>query len=343
MNPSPEIYPHSYDLVADMVYVVRLSEAEYRNASFLDQRALAPGKAGEWTPWPELRRLAGPGSAQGCDFIFHISHVGSTLLSRLLGEHRANFALREPVPLRVLAAAEIDLQAPESPISPERFEQRLEELVGYWARVWRPGQKAMVKGTSIACALAERLLDRAPDARAILMFAEPEPFLASIFGARNSIHDLRAQAQLRLRRLHRRLGETPFRLWSLSPGELTAMSWAAEMTALADAASGREPRTLRIDFERFLDAPEAGLTRAFDFLGAAISPAEAEALARSPMMTRYSKAPEHEYDAALRREVLDLGRATHGQEIRKGLAWLDAAAKAHPAVARAVELASAPA
>jgi hypothetical protein len=43
-------------------------------------------------------------------------------------------------------------------------------------------------------------------------------------------------------------------------------------------------------------------------------------------MRRYSKAPEHAYDAALRLAGLDEARAAHGAEISRGLAWLEHAA-----------------
>ena len=328
MSLSPEIYPHAYDPSVDMVGVVRLSEAEFRNASFLDQRVLPPGREVSWAPWPALYNQVGRGRpAAGCDFIFHIGHVGSTLLSRLLGEHPAVFSLREPTPLRTLAAVEIDLDSPESLMSPERFEARLGELIGLLSRTWRPGQKALVKATSTVSALAPRLLGADPQARALMMYSAPEAFLAWMFGARNSIQDLRMTAQLRMRRLHRAIGAQPYRLYDLSPGEFVAMSWAAEMASLATAAAGREARVLTVDFERFLDAPEAALARAFAFLGAQISPAEVEALARSPIMSRYSKAPEHAYDAALRDALLNEARSAHRSEIRSGLRWLERAAQ----------------
>jgi hypothetical protein len=341
MSPSPEIYPHSYDPAVDMVYLVRMSEPEFRNASFLDQRVLLDGKAGDWATWPDFWRQAGAGaSAKGCDFIFHIGHVGSTLVSRLLGEHGAILSLREPTPLRTLAALEIETDAPYSPISPQIFDARLEQLVALWSRTWRAEQKALVKGTSITCALAPRLLSRDPAARAIVMFTQAEPYLASILGAHNSIHDLRDQAPLRLRRLHRSIGATPFRLWNLSPGEMIAMSWAAEMIALAEASAGREDRVLRVDFERFLASPQAHLSTAFAFLGAAASPADIDALARGPIMHRYSKAPEHAYDAKLRRDVLDYGRQTHPHEIRAGLQWLEDAARSHSLIGQALDFAA---
>jgi hypothetical protein len=325
-----------------MVYVVRLTEAEFRSASFLDQRALAPGKAGQWARWQDfLHQVGTPVPARSTDWIFHISHVGSTLLSRLLGEHRRILSLREPTPLRTLAALEIDLALPHSTISPERFETRLGQFASLWSRTWRPDQKALVKGTSFTSVLGPRLLARDPAARAILMFAQIEPFLASILGATHSIHDIRDVGQMRLRRLHRAIGEDSFRLWSLSPGEMIAMSWASEMISLEETAKRSEGRTLWIDFERFLRAPEAGLAQAFELLQAEVAPAEIQALVRGPIMGRYSKAPEHAYDAALRKQVLDQGRADQADEMRAGMIWLERAGGRYAAIARALNTAAA--
>ena len=57
------------------------------------------------------------------------------------------------------------------------------------------------------------------------------------------------------------------------------------------------------------------------------------AMASSPHLDRYAKAPEHRYDAALRRAVLDGARREHAVEIRRGLAWLDDAAARFPLIA----------
>lgn len=347
MFATPEFFPHSYDPAVDMTYLVRLSEAEFRAASFLDQRVLARGKGGDWLTWPDLWRRAGlaDGNRRGCNYIFHISHVGSTLMSRLLGEHRRIFALREPAVLRTLAGVEIDVDSPHSEMGPDRFDERLAQLTALLGRTWRPEQTALVKGTSIVSALASRLTGAGSGTRALLMYAPPEPFLASILGASNSIHDIRDQAPLRLRRLHRAIGVAPWRLWALSTGELIAMSWAAEMVDLAQTAADWPDRTLTLDFERFLGEPAASLLAAFAFLGAPAAPMEVEALVRSPIMGRYAKAPEHAYDARLRREVLDQGRRDEPEALRAGLAWLEAAAAAYPEIARALAmgLSSAPA
>ena len=98
---SPVLFPHALDLRRDVVTLVRLSRADYQNASFLDDRIARPGRD---LAWHQLARAVGEaGLGETCHFIFHIGHVGSTLLSRLLGKHPALFSLREPQILRTIA------------------------------------------------------------------------------------------------------------------------------------------------------------------------------------------------------------------------------------------------
>ena len=54
-------------------------------------------------------------------------------------------------------------------------------------------------------------------------------------------------------------------------------------------------------------------------------------------MTRYSKAPEHAYDARLRQDVLAEGERQFGDEIRAGMSWCERAADRFPALARVLE------
>src|SRR6202035_5979933 len=90
-------------------------------------------------------------------------------------------------------------------------------------------------------------------------------------------------------------------------------------------------RVFRVDFDRFLLSPAALLSSVLRHLGIdgaadAETSNEVRAIVEGPDMGRYSKSPEHAYDAALRRDVLNAARAAHGAEIRRGLAWLDHAA-----------------
>jgi hypothetical protein len=336
---SPEAYPHSWDIAAYEVALVRLSEADYAGASFLDQRALKPGAQGQRIGLELLRAAVEEASLEErLGFIFHIGHVGSTLLSRLIGASPGVLALREPLPLRLLAQLKADLTTPESYVSPKDYERDLSLFLKLWSRRFRPQQLAIVKATSFASECAADLVLRPSQPEAILMYAEPEAYLAGILSGPNSRIEAVSMAQSRLRRLHHRLGEASWRLYALGEGERIAMSWACEMTALMAAADASPERTAWLDFDRFLIEPAPALATAFSRFGVEAAPAEIEALVGGPLMRQYSKAPEHAYDAALRGQVLDAGRAESAAEVRRGMAWLEGAARAHGSIAAALEV-----
>ncbi|HEX8231916.1 MAG TPA: hypothetical protein VF559_01025 [Caulobacteraceae bacterium] len=322
LRTQPGIFAHDYQPAADAVSFVRLSEAEIAEASFLDSRTLTPGRPAEARPFAEAEAAAA-GLPEQLGFIFHIGHVGSTLLSRLLGRHHGVLSLREPQAFRTLAALHLERERPESLFTPAEFDRRLSLFLRLWSRPFRSGQLPLVKATSGCGALAADVLTRPSEPRAIFMTVKAEPFLATILGGENNPVDIRGHAPARLRRLHARLGEPRFRLSEMSLGEMTAMSWASETAALSAAAEAAPGQSLWLDFDQFLQAPAEHLSRVLRHLGREATAAEAAALAASPDLGRYAKAPEHAYDAALRAAVLDQARARRGDEIAQGMAWLE--------------------
>lgn len=314
--------------------MVRLSRDQYEQASFLDDRALKPGQPGEWMPLDDIAEAA-TGLAENCHFIFHIGHVGSTLISRLLGATEGLFSLREPTPLPVLAQLHVELGRPEALWSAQDFESRTTLFLKLWSRTFEPKQAALIKATSWGAGLAASLLARPSRPKALFMAVEPEVYLAGVMASPGAWQDIAQTAQATLKRLHDRLGETPFVLHELSPGERVAMSWACEMTALGAAREAAPRRVLWLDFEGFLDMPEEGLTAALGHFGQSADPEVVESLVRGPLMQRYSKLPEHRFDRQVRRRALAQARAAHGEEIARGMAWLDAASRRYPLIAAA--------
>ena len=337
ITASPELFPLVLDVAADRVAMVRLSEARYRDFSFLDERILPQVQPPTWTPWTELEAAAGALAGES-DFIFHIGHVGSTLLSRLLGASDRVFCVREPAILRTLAGMAPEVAAPGSPWADEDFQRRLDVLLRLWARTWRPSQKSLVKATSFVSEIAPLILARSPTAKAILMYVSPRVYLATILGGPNSRVELKITAPTRLARLHRRLGRSAWRLGDLGEGEMAAMGWACEVMALAAVAAAFPDRVLWLDFEAFLARPAEALTAVLRRLHGDAREDEVAAMLRSPDLGRYSKAPEHAYDADLRRRVLAQARAEHGEDIERGVAWLNAAGSAHRAIGDAARM-----
>lgn len=301
------------------VRLVRLDEAGYRAASFLDQRLLAASPP-TVTVAAATVATAAARLAPDAHYIFHIGHVGSTLVSRLVGEFAGLFSVREPAALRAAPSQVTDLRG----------------TLSLLARTWRPGERAVVKATSFVSELAESILQLDPGAAAIMMFTPAPAYLRCILGGPNSRVESRVLAPARLDRLHRRLGAGASEVNPQSEGQWIAMSWLCEMACLQQAAQRFASRVLWVDFDEFLAAPGAGLEAIVSALGTTAQPHDIEAILGGPLMNRYSKAPEHAYDAVLRRDVLASAEREHGAEIRRGMAWLEALAARQPAAAEAL-------
>jgi hypothetical protein len=325
LAPSPELFPHSLDANGEKIAFVRLSKRDYERASFLDARVLAPNTAVYPLTWQQVAAALVPANLkERCSFIFHIGHVGSTLLARLVGAHAAAFVLREPLLLR--AFAQMNNGSNSSPKwNTGEKESRLADTLKLFSRTFESKQTPIIKATSFVSELSTSLLQRPSAPKALLMFVSPESYLATILGGPVSRQEAIAFTPDRLRRLHRRIGAEVWRAENLSEGERLALGWACEMSALAQAASAAPDRIYRVDFDEFLTNP-AGLSSVFRHFEIDASAAEVGAILNGPEMRRYSKAPEYAYDAALRLAVLTEARIQHGPEIRRGLNWLERAA-----------------
>jgi hypothetical protein len=336
LGRSPELFPHAFNVPDDSVAFVRINRAGYEAASFLDARILTAGRQTHTVPWPEVKAaIEASRLEEACGYIFHIGHVGSTLLSRLVGAHRGAFALREPGVLRTFAQFN---EEPESKARAWRdadFDERFCGCLKLLSRTFDAQQIAVIKTTSFVSEIAPDLLLRPSRPKALMMFVSPESHIATILGGPNSRQEARILASGRSRRLQRRIGGEAWQRASLSEGEALALGWACETSALALAANAAGARVLRLDFDRFLADPLL-LLPVLQHFGIDASLSEVHAILRGPHMQRYSKAPEHAYDAALRRDVLNEARALHGEEIRRGLAWLDRAASQFAAVREAM-------
>ena len=306
---------------AGLLRLVRLDEAAYRRASFLDQRILSTNPY-EGSCSIETAAAAASRLHARAHYIFHIGHVGSTLISRLLGDYAGFLSVREPALLRALAAG--PAQAAHAP--------SLAVTLTLLARTWRAQQRALIKATSFVSEIAGSILATDDQATALLVFTPPLAYLRCILGGPNSRVESRVLAPSRLARLQARIGETALPSLPSAEGEWIAMSWLCEMTALCQAAARRGARVRWIDFDAFLAMPAAGLTDALLTLGAAPAARDVDALLTGPWMGRYAKAPEHVYDAALRHNVLEAADREHRSGIRLGMDWLARAAGRHPLI-----------
>jgi len=340
---SPDAYPQALDVIGGRVLVIRMDAHAYRAASFLDDRILGPDTRGAWMPGAVVaqaaRQVADP---RPLHFIFHTGHVGSTLVSRLLDETGMLLSLREPLPLRTLADAHDVVAAPESLLSEAQFDALLDMLQTLWSRGYDWTRGVILKATSSAGRAAGPLLLARPLSRAIYLNVRAEPYLATLLGGANSAADLRGHGPGRMRRLQRRTGAPPAPLHSLSIGELAALGWLVETLSQRDAVQHFPDRVLALDFDELLADVAAGLERVLAHFGLPRDARFFAGIGRSPVLQRYSKAPEVPFPQGERAARLLDSRRQNRAEIRRGLAWLDKLARADSSVAAVMAAAGSP-
>ena len=305
------------DPSAGVMRLVAMDRDSYRAASFLDDRMMEEPVDAQLVPWTLIEEAITDDLRSDARWIFHIGHVGSTLLSRLLGELPGALAIREPRLLRDLALTPAEIR--------HRYVAPAPKLM---SRTFDEAECACVKATSFASEIAPELVP--PGERALFMFAAPRNYIATIVGGEASVKELRMLAGHRAERLGRRAIHLP----AQNDAELAAVAWAAEMSSLEAAAESMGDRRIAwTDFDTMLGELETELERIATFLGFY---GEVRAIASGPLTRRYSKALEYEYSPALRREIIGESIDRHGREIDDALAMLHSASEKSPLLARAL-------
>ncbi len=329
---TPDWFCHQLDLDADRALLVRLEPAAIRDAAFLDERVLAGRSDGFRIPLATLRERAQACVGHAPHAIFHVGHCGSTLLARVLGELPGVRVLREPLPLRTLAALHEELPLPTARLDAGQWQALADAVLGLMARRGAGETRVLAKATSSCNALIDPWLARHPQARALLLSVALPDYLATILKSPPARADALRFAPARLAFLHRWLGDEALRLPPLSTAERIALGWIAETARFADAQRRLGARVLRLDFAAFLADRAAVLAQVVAHFGL---DADAGACARAlapELLGRYAKATEHAYDAQARAADLAESARRFAPELAAGLAFARQLATRHPAL-----------
>ena len=310
------------DPKAGLARLVEMGREDYRSEAFLDDRMLERKRTAVLAPWPTVAEAAEITGRTDARWIFHIGHVGSTLVSRLLGELDGVLAVREPRSLRDAAMVSPDVRAPI-----------VSALPALMSRSFAAEQLACVKATSFVSEIASELVPVRE--RALFLTASPRNYVASILAGENSVRELHALAGSRLQRMAGRV--EAFEGGHASDAHRAAAAWACEATSLEAAAEQMANRSLAwVDFDAFLADLEAQLSAIVEHFGFAASEADLTAIISGPVVRRYSKAMEHDYSPALRRELIEEAGSANRADIDSALAMLDRAAPRSPLLERAL-------
>ena len=308
------------DPAAGRVRLIEMDAEAYRSASFLDDRMLQAPVNGHVVPWQAIGEPP-EHARRDARWIFHIGHVGSTLVARLLGELPTVLSVREPRLLRDLV-----------PVAPAERQAFARIATALFSRSFAPGQAALVKATSFVSEIAPELVS--PHARALFLFVGPRAYIQTILAGENSIQELQALAPTRAQRLQSRVPQAP---QPATLADLAALAWACEITALESAAQAiGEGAVLWADFDALLADLDTGMERTASFLAIDATVEQLRAINAGPLLRRYSKATEYEYGPELRRALLEEAEAGHRRDIDKAVDLLHKAARSSPLLERAL-------
>jgi hypothetical protein len=307
---------------AGLVRLVEMTAVSYRSASFLDDRMFEQPRFSHLLQWGEVTGSVPANARRDARWIFHIGHVGSTLVARLLGELDSVLSIREPRALRDLTFFPPDVRG--------RFVPTLQAL---FSRTFAPEQSALLKATSFVSEIAAELVP--PDGSALHLYATPRSYISGILAGENSRQELAGMAPMRAERLASRDLHLPS---ARGEADQAAAAWACEMTALERAACAA---TLWLDFDDVLGDLEGSLHRMAEFFGFEASKERLSEIANGPLTRRYSKATEYEYSPQLRHDLLAEANQRHRADIESALAMLDAASETAPLLRKALDRAQA--
>lgn len=315
------------DPLARLVRFVDMGPEDYRAASFLDDRLLQSGLPAQLPPLDLALEAAERVTRADVRWIFHIGHVGSTLIARLLGELEGVLSIREPRALRDLAL-----------LGPEQWQPLIAPMRKLYSRSFAADQTALVKTTSFVSEMAEQWVGA--EGRGLFLRVSAGSYINTMLAGENSRQELGAMASFRGQRMAARLPGAEVSARD-HPAMLAAAAWACEVTALEKAAERlRSDQLIWMDFDNFLDRPASALRSIAIFLGFDASEQRIESVVQGPLMRRYSKALEYDYTPELRRELLRNAAAEHRRAIDEAMSWLDRAATGSPLLRRAMERAA---
>jgi hypothetical protein len=318
----PDFLFQDLDLVNRRGLVVKFDREGYRQASFLDQRAFRKETLGAWLELGSIQREAeGLVEPPAAHAIFHVSHCGSTLLSRLIAELPNVLPVREPLVLLACAQERRELDRPTSRLDQAGWDKLFDAALKLLSRAYQPGEQACIKATSACGNLIAPFLRRNAASKALLLHTDLETWLTVMLRNEDVRHNGRFYAQSWLTDLHALTGRKDIRLAGLSDPEMFVVNWLTAMLHFERARQDSAPRVRHCDFETLLADPGAELTAIGRFLE--LDTARVPEIAAGPLMKSYAKRPQEAFDAATRARELQEARRARATEVDAGLKYAE--------------------
>jgi hypothetical protein len=330
---SPDCMLQNLDLVNKRGLVLRVNEAVYREASFLDDRMFKPNMEGYWFPLDAVMETVNGLSVPAPYYIFQVGHCGSTLISRLLAELPGNLPLREPMSLLALAMTRRELGRPSCWLSGPQWQRYFKLSTQALARTYHSDEHAVIKVTSTAGNLLEALFSESGSAsKMLLMYINLESFLAVMLRTPSLRDSLRGDSPAWVGDFCRLTSRNDVPLAELSDAQQAAVKWLTLMLLFTRALNAAPAQVRLLNFDDFLNSPAEKLNDVAAHFQLECSAGQIGKLAAGPLMRSYSKMPAQSFNTSQRQQELREAHQRFREEIQAGLHWAEKLCREVPAL-----------
>lgn len=239
----------------------------------------------------ERRRVPQP----ALNFIFHIAHCGSTLLSRAMDVQQRTLVIREPFVLRQLGAEAARTTAPPGAV----WRQCLGLAAALLGRRYAADQPVVIKANVPVNFIIDELMELNPASGGVLLYAPLERYLLSVLKTpmhARWVDNVTGQLAAGLSGI---LGAEAPDLSALTTAERAGCLWLAQMRLFREAlVSHGGLRSL--DCELLFARPSDVVGAAMDLAGVPLAAPEIDRIVSGELFRRHAKDPARPYDADAR-------------------------------------------
>ena len=293
-----------------------MTRESYARSIFFDRRLQPAGQQLVQVPLqPLLAHLEKVGfTPPRIRFIHHFAHSGSTLLARAL-EQPQNLIIREPAHLRQLG---VSAGADASGLPPARLHQLLAFSLTMLGKRFSRDSTLIVKGNVPISLLAGTIAKTDPEQPAILLYFPLEDYCAAVLrtpGHQGWVNRVTADIALHRDPLVGDIGR-------LTVAEKAAALWYS-MIKRFERLLAQQPQMRSLDANQLFDSPAESIAAASTLLGAGLGARQAEAVAKGPLLSTYSKNPEVPFDNTMRRARNNEAKAALAKELQLARNWVE--------------------
>ncbi|KQN02906.1 hypothetical protein ASE85_21240 [Sphingobium sp. Leaf26] len=311
---SAEWLVHRYDPGHDAVHLHAVPRALHATIPFLTDEYL-----GDVRQPLVLRRtdaVAAASAPAPIHFIFHSAYCCSTLLAAAFDHPGVAMGLKEPVLLNDLIGwRHRGAKGPD-------VARVLDDSLRLLARPFAPGEAVVVKPSNIVNPLIPGIMALRPQARALLLHAPLDAYLASIarkgMWGRLWVRDL--FGKLLREGMLTPLGIAPDDYLGLTDIQVAAAGWLAQQRQFHDLAGRLGSRVATLDSETLVARPTDSLTALARLFDLPLNAAAIEAIVAGPIFARDAKNGA-DFAPGQRAQAAQRGLTLHGEEVDKVGQW----------------------